>query len=189
MSTQRRRKDRGFSKHGSVTPPVSGGLRRAYDGSPMLSASDAGSGSGTGSPVFTSHHAFEDFTPSPSPPAGNMSFVHYSHSNQHPQSSNEPRPTYAGSSSFYSVPSPLSNPPLLNVSASHGGDGSGHGPGPSSRMEPGPQYSDRIHSTIVSPTLSPASFERDRDRIRDRDGPSAAADGRSSSVRSILMTD
>ncbi|KAJ7127041.1 hypothetical protein C8R44DRAFT_780252 [Mycena epipterygia] len=141
--SQRKRKEKGVVvKRGtSATPPTSAtsstasysAIRRNYDDS----FSSAGSGSG-GSDAYP---RLEDSTPSPSPPASNMNFVHYSpgDSHSHYQTS--------GSNSFYSVPSPLSNPPVQPQSGSQ------------------QSYQDRASPAAHSPLTSIApSFERERER-------------------------
>ncbi|KAF7330504.1 hypothetical protein MVEN_02489800 [Mycena venus] len=104
---QRKRKEKGaVVKRGtSATPPSAtsstgsySAIRRKYDDSSFSSA-----GSASGSDVYPK---LEDSTPSPSPPASNMNFVHYSPGDNHSHYQ------AAGSNSFYSIPSPLSNPPV-----------------------------------------------------------------------------
>ncbi|KAJ7170624.1 hypothetical protein C8R43DRAFT_980267 [Mycena crocata] len=144
--SQRKRKEKGsVAKRGtSATPPTSAtsstgsysAIRRNYDDSSFSSA-----GSGSGSEAYP---RLDESSASPSPPASNMNFVHYSPGDNHPhyQASNP--------NSFYSVPSPLSNPPVQ----------------PQSGSQP---YSDRaspMHSPAAhSPLTSTApSFERERER-------------------------
>ncbi|KAJ7475802.1 hypothetical protein FB451DRAFT_1244826 [Mycena latifolia] len=143
---QRKRKEKGVVvKRGtSATPPTSAtsstgsysAIRRNYDDS----FSSAGSGSG-GSDAYP---RLDDSTPSPSPPASSMNFVHYSPGDSHPHYS------APGSNSFYSVPSPLSNPPVQ----------------PQSNQQSYPDRASPMHSPAAhSPLTSTApSFERDRDR-------------------------
>jgi hypothetical protein len=152
LTSQRRRKDKVAAaavKRESATPPVSGSaaypsLRRGgYDNS--FSA-----GSNSGSEVYSqsSHHGLDALTPSPSPPASSVNFVHYSPQSQ--SQAGENRQTYNNNSgSFYSVASPLSNPPVVNPQ---------HG-------NPMSAYSDRL--SPVTSTTAPASFERDREKDRE----------------------
>ncbi|KAJ7637718.1 hypothetical protein DFH06DRAFT_1219050 [Mycena polygramma] len=143
---QRKRKEKGAAaKRGtSATPPSAtsstasySAIRRNYDDS---SFSSAGSGSG-GSDAYP---RLEDSTPSPSPPASNMNFVHYSPGDNHSQ--------YQAPSSnpFYSVPSPLSNPPVQLSSGNQ-----------SYSSHASPMHSPAAHSPLTS--IAP-SFERERER-------------------------
>ena len=70
-----------------------------------------GYGLTSGSDVYPQpgHHILSTLTPSPSVAASNMNLVHYS------PGSNSRQQCSAASSSFYSVPSPLYNPPVLNI--------------------------------------------------------------------------
>jgi hypothetical protein len=187
LAAQRRRKEKAM-KHGSATPPSST-MRRNYDDISLVSTSDGGSAQN--SPIYHSSH-FEGLSPSPSPPATGMNFVHYNHSNhQHPKHS-ESRPPYAtNSTSFYSMPSPLSNPPVLNPQHGHHTNLTHT---PPSRLENISQYPERLSPLLIpnSPplqTMPPASFERDRDRDRQNLPAPTSVDARSSSVRSILLTE
>ncbi|KAJ6531739.1 hypothetical protein B0H19DRAFT_1214104 [Mycena capillaripes] len=136
---QRKRKEKGVVvKRGtSGTPPTSAtsstpsysAIRRNYDDSSFSSA-----GSGSGSDAYP---RLDESTPSPSPPASNMNFVHYS-----PGDNNHSHYNAPGSNSFYSVPSPLSNPPSYSNHAS-------------------PMHSPAAHSPLTS--IAP-SFERERER-------------------------
>jgi hypothetical protein len=139
---QRKRKEKGaVVKRGtSATPPTSAtsstgsysAIRRNYDDS---SFSSTGSGSG-GSEAYP---RLDDSTPSPSPPASNMNFVHYSPGDSHPHY------PASGSNSFYSA-SPLSNPPVQPHSDSQ-------------------SYTERASPAAHSPLTSTApSFERERER-------------------------
>ncbi|KAJ7104205.1 hypothetical protein B0H15DRAFT_942207 [Mycena belliarum] len=136
---QRKRKEKGavVKRGASATPPSSSGsysaIRRNYDDG---SFSSAGSGSG-GSDVYPRL----DSTPSPSPPASNMNFVHYSPSDTHPHY------PASGSASFYSVPSPLSNPPVQSSGNQSYTD------------QASPMHSPAAHSPLTAP-----SFERERER-------------------------
>ncbi|KAJ7739776.1 hypothetical protein DFH07DRAFT_839874 [Mycena maculata] len=143
--TQRKRKEKGPAvKRGtSATPPSAtssnasySAIRRNYDDSSFSSA-----GSGSGSDAYP---RLDDSTPSPSPPASNMNFVHYSPGDNHPN--------YQASSAnaFYSVPSPLSNPPVQS-SASQ----------PSYTGRASPMNSPAAHSPLTS---TAPSFERERER-------------------------
>ncbi|KAJ6505958.1 hypothetical protein DFH09DRAFT_1200725 [Mycena vulgaris] len=140
---QRKRKEKGvIAKRGtSATPPSAtsstgsySAIRRNYDDSSFSS----GSGGSDAYPRL------DDSTPSPSPPASNMNFVHYSPSDSHPHY------PASGATSFYSVPSPLSNPPVQP---------------PASGQQSSQSYSDRpspaAHSPLTSTT--PSSFERERE--------------------------
>ncbi|KAJ7494684.1 hypothetical protein B0H11DRAFT_2002973 [Mycena galericulata] len=145
---QRKRKEKGaIVKRGtSATPPTSAtsstgsysAIRRTYDDSSFSSA-----GSASGSDAYP---RMNDSTPSPSPPASNMNFVHYAPGDNHPH--------YQASSanSFYSVPSPLSNPPVQSQSGSQ--------PSYPDRR-PSPMHSSTAHSPLTS--IAP-SFERERER-------------------------
>ena len=184
--TQRRRKDKGLAKRESATPPTTSSysaIRRHYDDSSFMSTSSAGSGSGSDIYPHSGHHGLDDMTPSPSPPASSMSFVHYS------PGADSRQPYSSNSSTFYSVPSPLSNPPVLHPQ--HGNQ--------LPRLDHIPSYTDRVspmhssgspisHSPLTS-TVPPASFERERNRDRElRELPPTpvSAEPRHSSRRSIL---
>jgi len=162
----RKRKDKGISKRESGTPPSASpsytSLRRSSYGD--TSFSSAGSNSSSEMYQHPGHHVLDDkITPSPSPPASGMSFVHYS------PTAVDTRPPFSGPGGpFYSVPSPLSNPPvqLEHHQASHG-----------HTQLPPLSYVDRMspmHSS-GSPvaTMPPASFEREREKGRDLRGPLA----------------
>ncbi|KAJ7284933.1 hypothetical protein C8J57DRAFT_704389 [Mycena rebaudengoi] len=151
---QRKRKDKGVAaaatavKRGaSATPPTPvtpssasySALRHNYD---ETSFSSAGSGSGS-----EAYPQLDGSTPSPSPPASSMNFVHYSPGDNHAHYS------ASGANPYYSVPSPLSNPPVQ--SGTNGQQ----------------SYSERVASMHTgspaahSPLTSTApSFERDRER-------------------------
>ena len=168
----RKRKDKGISKRESGTPPSGSpsftSLRRASYGE--TSFSSAGSNSGSEIYQHPGHHVLGDkVTPSPSPPASGMSFVHYS------PTAVDSRPPFPGPGApFYSVPSPLSNPPvqLEHHQAPH-----------SNTQLPPLSYVDRLspmhssgsptsHSAVA--TMPPASFERDREKDRELRGPLSA---------------
>jgi hypothetical protein len=158
-------------------------LRRGtYDDASFMSSASAGTGTGD----TYAGSAFEgNATPSPSPPTGNMNFVHYNQHHPHRNSQNqqrEDRQQFPTHSSFYSPPLPLSNPPVF-----HGN----HGMQPSvPRLENLPQYSDRVSPMMSSAspishsphTVAPASFERERNR--DHHPPNSASENaRPPSVR------
>jgi hypothetical protein len=166
--TQRRRKDKGLAlvKRESATPPVSSSapsysaLRRHYNDGSFMSTSPTGSVSGNEIYPPSGHPGLDSLTPSPSPPASSVNFVHYA---PHSQSQHgDARQTYPNaSSSFYSVPSPLSNPPVLQ--SQHGNHSS------IPRLDHISTYSDRhspTHSPLTS-TVPPASYERERNRDRE----------------------
>jgi len=138
----------------------------------------------------------DSVTPSPSPPASNMSFVHYA------PSGSDNRPPYSGpaGNNFYSAPSPLSNTHVLHPPQQQ--------PPPSSQhlnanqLPPLGQlssYADRLspilpsgspisHSSMTS-TLPAASYERERERGREyRELPPTPipAEPRIASRRSIM---
>ncbi|KAJ7034999.1 hypothetical protein C8F04DRAFT_1221274 [Mycena alexandri] len=145
-TAQRKRKEKGVvaKRATSVTPPTSAtsstasysAIRRKYDDSSFSSA-----GSGSGSDAYP---RLDVPTPSPSPPAANMNFVHYSPGDNHPHYQ------ASGANSFYSVPSPLSNPPVQSQ------------PGNQSYSERvSPMHSPAAHSPLTS---TASSFERERER-------------------------
>jgi hypothetical protein len=185
LSTQRRRKDKGIAnasaKRESATPPISGSGTGSpvYPGTARRSTSGGAGGgydssfsAGSGSEVYshTGHHGLDTLTPSPSPPASSVSFVHYSphgHAQGQPRSGPaEGRATYgpggsgSGSGSFYSVPSPLSGPPVMHSQESS--------------AEEMDTYTGRVSPMLSSgssltSTVPPASFERERESgERDR---------------------
>jgi hypothetical protein len=176
--TQRRKKDKGgITKRDSATPPTSASpsyssMRRSYD------ASFSSAGSNSGSEIYpqTGHHMLNEITPSPSPPASNVNFVHYS--------PGENRQSYSNSNVPFYNSSPLSNPPVLHPQDQPQGN----------QLPPLDHISsfvDRnLHSTgspvSHSPlaTAPPASYERDRDR--DRPAPVSVGPRHHSSRRSIL---
>ncbi|KAF8992845.1 hypothetical protein BDQ17DRAFT_1392769 [Cyathus striatus] len=164
---QRRRKDKGITKRESATPPTSASpsysaVRRSY-GESSFSTSSAGSASGSDIYSHSGHPILDNSTPSPSPPASNMNFVHYT-----PAGDNRP-PYSSSTSTFYSAPSPLSNSTLLQEQQA-----------PTTQLPPLGQisaYVDRVpsmvqsaspisHSPLTS-TFPAASFERERERDRD----------------------
>ncbi|KAJ7707764.1 hypothetical protein B0H17DRAFT_1033903 [Mycena rosella] len=143
---QRKRKEKGVVvKRGmSATPPSAtssagsySAIRRNYDDSSFSSAR-----SSSGSDAYP---RLDDSTPSPSPPASNMNFVHYSPGDSHPHY------PASGNNSFYSVPSPLSNPPVQ----------------PQSSQQSYPDRVSPLHSPAAhSPLTSTApSFERERELL------------------------
>ncbi|KAJ7650326.1 hypothetical protein FB45DRAFT_986420 [Roridomyces roridus] len=136
---QRKRKEKGVvdKRGGSATPPSATSstgsypaMRRNYD-----EASFSSTGSGSGSDAYP---RLDDATPSPSPPASNMNFVHYSPGDSHAH--------YQASAPFYSVPSPLSNPPVQSA------EQSSYAP----ERNPSPS----AHSPLAS---TAPSFERERE--------------------------
>ncbi|KAJ7274468.1 hypothetical protein B0H12DRAFT_400156 [Mycena haematopus] len=142
---QRKRKEKGavVKRAESATPPTSAtssvgsysAIRRNYDESSFSST-----GSGSGSDAYP---RLEDSTPSPSPPASSMNFVHYS------PGDNRSHYQAPSNNSFYSVPSPLSNPPVQP---------------PASQSYPdraSPTHSPAAHSPLTS---TAPSFERERER-------------------------
>ncbi|TFK40313.1 hypothetical protein BDQ12DRAFT_628218 [Crucibulum laeve] len=169
---QRKRKDKGLAKRESATPPTSASssfsaIRRSF-GEGSFSTSSTGSASG--SDIYPhSGHVLEHMTPSPSPPASNMNFVHYS------PTSGDNRPPYSTATNFYSVPSPLSNPPVLH-------------PQVSTQLPPlGHIYADRLSPGLPSASSHPqASFERERDR--DHDIPSTPLSAEPRHPRRPVMT-
>lgn len=158
----------------STTPPNTSPTypaARRRIGEESFSTSSAGSPSGSDIYPQSGNPVFNTLTPSPSPPATSVNFVHYS------PGSNGRQHYSTSTSSFYSVPSPLSNPPVLN--APHG---TGHPmheqhvnqlpplgqiSSYASRMSPMlPAASSITHSPLTS-TLPLASYERERDRDRE----------------------
>ncbi|KAF9468130.1 hypothetical protein BDZ94DRAFT_844721 [Collybia nuda] len=197
--SQRRRKDKGIVKRDSATPPISASpsgyssMRRSFGEASFISTSPGGSNSGSEIYPQSSHHALaENLTPSPSPPASSMNFVHYS--------PGEPSRFSNSSGTFYSAPSPLSNPPVLHLQE-HGNQQQ-HSPIGNNQLgntqhqhqhqlPPLGQiasYVDRhssMHASVNSPishsplaTSTPASFERDRDRDRELPAPPLSAESR-----------
>ncbi|KAJ6619698.1 hypothetical protein B0H10DRAFT_2024503 [Mycena sp. CBHHK59/15] len=146
--SQRKRKEKGGAgkRAASATPPTSAtssntsysAIRRNYDDSSFSST-----GSGSGSDVYP---RLDDQTPSPSPPASNMSFVHYSPGDNHPHY------PASGAGPFYSVPSPLSNPPVQPQSSQHSYP---------ERVSPMHSGSPTAHSPLTS---TAPSYERERER-------------------------
>lgn len=187
---QRRRKDKGLStKRDSTTPPTSAysAIRRNYTES-SFSTSSAGSASGSEVYAQSGHQVLENITPSPSPPASNMNFVHYA-----PGGSDNRQP-YSGpaGNNFYSVPSPLSNTHVLHPPQQQHPSSSQHLS--ANQLPPLGQlssYAERLspsHSSMSS-TLPAASYERERERERDyRELPPTpiAAEPRIASRRSIM---
>lgn len=185
--TQRRRKDKGIVKRESATPPTSASpsyssIRRSF-GDTSFSTSSPGSASGSDIYSHSNRHVLDNMTPSPSPPASTMNFVHYS-----PSGDNRP-PYTSHSNAFYSAPSPLSHPPVsheqeqqhntqlppLGQLSSYGG----------SRHSPLVTSSSPISHSALTSTLPPASYERERDRDRELPPTPLSAEPRHSR-RSIL---
>ncbi|KAK7033063.1 hypothetical protein R3P38DRAFT_2920459 [Favolaschia claudopus] len=144
---QRKRKEKGVTvKRGaSATPPSATSstgsypaIRRKYEDS--TSFSSAGSGSGS-----EPYHRLEEPTPSPSPPASSVNFVHYSPTDTHSHYQ-----AATSGNTFYSVPSPLSNPPVHPPPAAH----------PYSERT-SPMNSPAAHSALTS---NASSFEREQKR-------------------------
>ncbi|KAJ7227138.1 hypothetical protein GGX14DRAFT_548057 [Mycena pura] len=172
--SQRKRKEKGaVAKRGaSATPPSAtssnasysatssnasySAIRRNYDDPPFSSA-----GSASGSEAYP---RLDDSTPSPSPPASNMNFVHYSPGDGHPHYP-------ASSSSFYSVPSPLSNPPVQPSSCNQSFSG-----------RTSPMHSPAAHSPLTS---TASSFERERERDLL---PSASVSAEPRNIRRSILT-
>jgi hypothetical protein len=214
LTSQRRRKDKGLgvTKRESATPPVS--ASPSYSPARRGGSSGGGydnsfsTGSNSGSEVYSQsgHHALDTLTPSPSPPASSVNFVHYSphsqsshhhhrHHHHHHHGSNsessstttrQPYSTSAGT--FYSVPSPLSNSPVIH--ASH------HGSHVEQQQQQQQQhhYSDRMsspisHSPLMTSTTAPASFERERDKDRELPPTPVSAEPRQHSRRAVLAHD
>lgn len=157
-------------------------------GEESFSTSSAGSPSGSDVYPQPGHQALTALTPSPSPPASNMNFVHYS------PGSNSRQQYSSATSNFYSVPSPLSNPPVLNIPhetghPTHEQHGTqlpplGQISSYASRMSPMlPAASSITHSPLTS-TLPLASYERERDK--DREHPPTPVSTQSRQPRSIL---
>ena len=190
---QRRRKEKG-SKRDSSIPPTSASvysaIRRNYAES-SFSTSSAGSASGSDIYPHSSHHILDNMTPSPSPPASNMNFVHYAPGGP------DSRPTYSGpqtGSGFYNIPSPLLNPAVLHP----------HDQQPqqqtlnSNQLPPLGQlssYAGRLSPITTSPTshspltttLPASSYEREREREREpREPPTPLSAQPRLSRRSIL---
>ncbi|TFK72912.1 hypothetical protein BDN72DRAFT_869302 [Pluteus cervinus] len=179
----RKRKDKGLSKRESATPPTSASpsysaMRRSYGDTSFVSTSSNGSGSGSEMYSHSSHHILESATPSPSPPAS-MNFVHYAPGERQSYSTN--------SGSFYSTPSPLSNPPVLHHSNQL--PPLGQLTSYTDRLSPMlPSASSSNHSPLTS-THPPASFERERDRDRElRDLPPAPLSAEPRPTRRSIIT-
>lgn len=177
---QRRKKDKGgVVKRESATPPTSASpsysaMRRSYGDT----FSSTGSTSSSEIYTQTGHHMLNEITPSPSPPAPNVNFVHYSPADN--------RPSYPNTSSSFYNSSPLSNPPVLHPHDQQQQQGNQLPP-----LDRISSYADRgLHPTgspiSHSPlaTATPASYERDRDR--DRPAPVSVGPRHLSSRRSIL---
>lgn len=177
--TQRRKKDKGgVTKRESATPPTSASpsyssMRRSYGDTSFSSA-----GSNSGSEIYpqSGHHIMNNITPSPSPPASNVNFVHYS--------PGDTRQSYSNTSGPFYNSSPLSNPPVLHP---HDQQQQGNQLPPldqlSSLVDRGLSTgSPATHSPLA--TAPPGSYERDRDR--DRPSPVSVGPRHHSSRRSIL---
>jgi hypothetical protein len=184
MASHRKRKDKGLTvttKRESATPsPINGSYSATRrNGHDEISLS-GGSASGSEVHSHSGHAAMEGVTPSPSPPASNASFVHYAHPNGAHQrnsqlQSTDPCSSYPNTTSFYSVPSPLSNSNL------HQSPHSNHNSQMSAiRM-------DSSYPRMSTSTSTPASYERERDKERELPPTPTSAESRLSSARSILM--
>ncbi|KAI0264492.1 hypothetical protein BC834DRAFT_937825 [Gloeopeniophorella convolvens] len=172
ITTQRRRKDKVMtmvkqephSGASTSVPPIPvpyNNLRRgSYDDNFLSSSAGSASGSEAYSQSQSMHGpSFDNLTPSPSPPAGIVSFSHYNPQPQGTRQTDSRGHYTAQSGSLY--PSPLSHPPMQTQTLSHM---------PSS-LPPLPLMLNRA-SPIPSSTSSdsalssavPASFERERHR-------------------------
>ena len=189
--SQRRRKDKAQVKGEPSTPPNAYPAMRRRIGEGTFSTSSAGSPSGSDTYPHSGHHVLS--TPSPSPPSSNVNFVHYS-----PGTSTRQNYPTTSTGSFYSVPSPLSNPLVLNTPhepghptpEQHGNQlpPLGQISSYASRMSPMlPANSSITHSPLTS-TLPPASYERERDRDRDRDHPPTPASAEPHHPRRSILT-
>ena len=169
----RRRKEKGAKRDSPIPPtsaPTYSAIRRTYADS-SFSTSSAGSASGSDIYPHSSHHILDKVTPSPSPPASNMNFVHYAPPGP------DSRPSYSGpqASGFYNIPSPLSNPAL------HPHDQQQQQPLNSNQLPPLDQlssYADRLSTSMtlstspishspLTTTLPASSYERERERERE----------------------
>lgn len=186
LSSHRRRKDKGLAvntKRESAPPsPMGGSYSRRSGRDPSISA-----GSASGSEIYSQSgpSGMDGVSPSPSPPASNASFVHYAHPNgAHQRNSQvhqpDTRSSYSNNAgSFYSVPSPLSNPNTpRSPHASHSSQMS------AIRMES--SYPRMPHSPLTS-TIAPASYERERGNDRELPSTPVSPESRLSSARSMLM--
>ncbi|KAI9512051.1 hypothetical protein F5148DRAFT_123830 [Russula earlei] len=150
------------SPSGASIPPIPvpySNLRRGSYDDTFLSSS---AGSTSGNEAYSSQQQqlpsnFDNLTPSPSPPAGSISYSHYSPSSQSTRQADSRGHYAVQPGSLYS--SPLSHPPL-------------HGPNHTPSTLPSlPPVLNRA-SPILSSTSSdsalssavPASFERERHR-------------------------
>jgi len=167
ITTQRRRKDKVMalakreSPSGASVPPIPvpySNLRRgSYDDTFLSSSAGSTSGNEAYSQQQQLHGPsnFDNLTPSPSPPAGSISYSHYNPSSQSTRQGDSRGHYAVQPGSLY--PSPLSHPPLQSQ-------------GPSS-LPSLPLVLNRA-SPILSSTSSdsalssavPASFERERHR-------------------------
>lgn len=189
--TQRKRKEKTQVKAESTTPPNASptypAMRRRI-GEESFSTSSTGSPSGSDIYSQSGHPVLSTLTPSPSPPANSMSFVHYS------PGPNSRQQYSTATNNFYSVPSPLSNPPVLNTPhetthSTHEQHGTqlpplGQISSYSNRISPMlPAASSITHSPLTS-TLPLASYERERDK--DRELPPTPVSAEPRQPRSIL---
>ena len=182
-------------KRDSATPPIPtySAIRRNYaNGS--FSTSSTGSASGSEVYAHSASQVLDHITPSPSPPASNMNFVHYAPGG----SDNRPPYSSPAGNNFYSVPSPLSNthppqhqqhpsssqhlsanqlPPLTQLSSY------------ADRFSPIPSSASPISHSSMTSTLPAASYEREKEREREyRELPSTtlSSEPRIASRRSII---
>lgn len=188
LSSHRRRKDKGLAvntKRGSAPPSPMGGSHSGSRRSGRHPSISAGSASGSEIYSQAGPSGMDGVSPSPSPPASNANFVHYAHPNGAHQRnsqvhSSDTRSSYStNTSSFYSVPSPLSNP-----NTPHSPHGSHSSQMSAIRMES--SYPRMPHSPLTS-TITPASYERERGNDRELPSTPVSPESRLSSARSILM--
>ena len=188
LAQQQRRRKGQSAKRDSTTPPTSAysAIRRNYTES-SFSTSSAGSASGSEVYAQPGHQVLDNLTPSPSPPASNMNFVHYA-----PGGSDNRQP-YSGpaGNNFYSVPSPLSNTHVLQPPQQHPSSSQHLSANQLPPLDQLSSYAERLspsHPSMTS-TLPPASYEREREREREyRELPPTpiATEPRLASRRSIM---
>ncbi|KAF8639423.1 hypothetical protein AX17_001513 [Amanita inopinata Kibby_2008] len=187
--TQRRRKEKTHPKRESMTPPnvtpAYPAVRRRIGES--FSTSPAGSASGSDVYPHSAHAILNTLTPSPSPPATNMNFVHYS------PGTNGRQQYSTSTNTFYSIPSPLSNPPVLSAPHETGHQPHEHPLPPlgqitsyTDRMSPMLPSASSVTQSPLTSTLPPASYERERDRERELPPTPLSAEPRH--PRRTLMT-
>ncbi|KAK2462978.1 hypothetical protein APHAL10511_005030 [Amanita phalloides] len=192
--TQRKRKEKTQVKAESTTPPNASpsypAMRRRIG--EEFSTSPAGSPSGSEIYPNSGHPVLGTLTPSPSPPASSVNFIHYS-----PGTTSRPQYSTA-TSSFYSVPSPLSNSSVLNTPheiapSTHEQRGNqlpplGQISSYASRMSPMLSVASSITHSPLTSTLPPASYERERDRDRDRELPPTPVSAEPRQSRRSVLT-